>query len=141
MVSEVDVATVYRIQIFSRKSPKHRSNPFHAMSNSDTAAAAPDSAGEASAATPEPTPARQCEITFRRGTVADCGWIRSVMGDNKMLNYEGPQDGPSKEHFNATWAGRWAERLCDENQVYAVAEVQRRVCLCFLWFPVVVLSI
>jgi ribosomal protein S18 acetylase RimI-like enzyme len=80
---------------------------------------------EAERTPPQPTAVGDLTIRYRQGTVKDCEWIRRIICSCGFITYEGLEDGPTQAHFEAEWAGRWAERLVDPDQVYAVAETER----------------
>jgi GNAT superfamily N-acetyltransferase len=69
--------------------------------------------------------ASRCEISYRRGAVKDCDWIRRVVNSSGFLLYEGLDDAPTEELYDAQWAGIWAERLASSDQIYVVAETER----------------
>lgn len=79
----------------------------------------------AAAPHPQATAAQDLAIRYRQGTVKDCEWVRRIICDCGYITYEGLEDGPTEAHFAADWAGRWADRLVDPDQVYAVAETER----------------
>eukprot|EP01052_Picozoa_sp_SAG31_P043212 SAG31_NODE_7125_length_1782_cov_1.783720_2_plen_76_part_00 len=55
-------------------------------------------------------------VRVRRGTVSDCEWVRRIIAACGFIAYEGPEDGPSEQHFAAEWCGIWAKRLADPDQ-------------------------
>ena len=67
----------------------------------------------------------RCNISYRRGLVTDCDWIRRVVNSSGFLLYEGLSDAPTKELYDAQWSGIWAERVLSPDQIYVVAETER----------------
>jgi len=66
-----------------------------------------------------------CQISYRRGAVKDCDWIRRVVNSSGCLLYEGLSDAPTEALYDAQWSGIWAERLVSSDQIYVVAETER----------------